>query len=140
MHVLLHHPSATTLRVTHVPVGSMDPNNPSQNLLTFYPCSTRRHSHAHHSGQLCDELNNTASRLDLCLRLSRDVAGTDNDWDIRKATLSENLGIAVVEEVEDGGLVALLGEVGIALLGGDEGPELVKVDGGLPETVLHLVD
>jgi len=91
-------------------------------------------------GRLCDELDDTASLLDLLLGLSRDVAGADDDGDSRKAALAEDLSVAVVEDVEDGGLVALLGEVLIALLGGDERPELVEVDGGLPEAVLHLVE
>lgn len=89
---------------------------------------------------LCDELNNTTSLLDLLLGLCRDVAGADDNGDSRKTALSEDLGVAVVEEVEDGGLVPLLGKVGVALLGGDERPDLVEVDGGLPEAVLHLVD
>lgn len=109
----------------------------------YVPLSSQTpYSHAHRvvSGYLCDELDNTASLLDLLLSLGRDVAGADDDGDLRKAALSENLGVAEVEDVEDGGLVTLLGEVGVALLSGDERPELVEVDGGLPEAVLHLVD
>jgi hypothetical protein len=91
-------------------------------------------------GRLCDELDNTASLLDLLLGLSRDVAGADDDGDGGKAALAEDLGVPEIEDVEDGGLVALLGEVLIALVGGNERPELVEVDGGLPEAVLHLVE
>ena len=54
--------------------------------------------------------------------------------------LSENLGVSQAQEVEHGGLVGLLLEILVALLGGDEGPELVKVDDGLPEVVLLLVE
>ena len=90
--------------------------------------------------RLCDELDNTAGLLDLLLGLSGEVAGTDDDGDLREAALAEDLGVAEVEEVEDGGLVALLGKVLLALLSGDEGPELVEVDDGLPEVVLLLVD
>jgi hypothetical protein len=90
--------------------------------------------------RLCDELDNTAGLLDLLLGLSGEVAGADNDGDLGEAALAEDLGVAEVEEVEDGGLVALLGEVLVTLLSGDERPELVEVDDGLPEVVLLLVD
>ena len=90
--------------------------------------------------RLCDELDDTTGLLDLLLGLSGEVAGADDDGNLGKAALAENLGVAEVEEVEDGGLVALLGEVLIALLSGDERPELVEVDDGLPEVVLLLVE
>ena len=101
--------------------------------------SIRRQS-SRQTRRLCDELDNTAGLLDLLLGLSGEVAGTDDDGDLREAALAEDLGVAEVEEVEDGGLVALLGKVLLALLSGDEGPELVEVDDGLPEVVLLLVD
>jgi hypothetical protein len=90
--------------------------------------------------RLCDELDDTTGLLDLLLGLGGEVAGADNDGDLGETTLAENLGVAEVEEVEDGSLVALLGEVLIALLSGDERPELVEVDDGLPEVVLLLVE
>ena len=96
--------------------------------------------HAYRNRRLCDKLDNTASLLDLLLSLGADVAGADDDWDSGQTTLSEDLGVAVVEKVDDGSIAALVGEVLIALLSGDEGPKLVEVDDGLPETVLHLVD
>lgn len=96
--------------------------------------------HAHRIWRLCDELDNTTSLLDLLLSLSADIAGADDNGDGGKTALAEDLGVAVVEEVEDGSVAALLGEVLVALLSGDEGPELVKVDDGLPELVLELVD
>lgn len=96
--------------------------------------------HAHRIGRLCDELDNTTSLLDLLLSLGADVTGADDDGDRGQTALSEDLGVAVVEEVEDGSVAALLGEVLVALLSGDERPELVQVDDGLPESVLHLVD
>ena len=101
--------------------------------------SIRRQS-SRQTRRLCDELDNTAGLLDLLLGLSGEVAGTDDDGDLGEAALAEDLGVAEVEEVEDGGLVALLGKVLLALLSGDEGPELVEVDDGLPEVVLLLVD
>ena len=93
-----------------------------------------------HCLRLCDELDNTASLLDLLLGLGGEVAGADDDGDLGEAALAKDLGVAEVEEVEDGSLVALLGEVLVALLSGDERPELVEVDDGLPEVVLLLVD
>ena len=101
--------------------------------------SIRRQS-SRQTRRLCDELDNTAGLLDLLLGLSGEVAGTDDDGDLREAALAEDLGVAEVEEVEDGGLVALLGKVLLALLSGNEGPELVEVDDGLPEVVLLLVE
>ena len=90
--------------------------------------------------RLCDELDNTTGLLDLLLGLSGEVAGADDNGNLREAALAEDLGVAEVKEVEDGSLVALLGEVLVALLSGDERPELVEVDNGLPEVVLLLVD
>ena len=54
--------------------------------------------------------------------------------------LSEDLGVTQAQKIEHRGLVRLLLEVLIALLGGDERPELVEVDNGLPEVVLLLVE
>lgn len=90
--------------------------------------------------RLCDELDDTAGLLDLLLGLSGEVTGADDDGDLGEAALAEDLGVAQGEQVEDGSLVGLLGEVLLALLSGDEGPELVEVDDGLPEVVLLLVD
>lgn len=81
---------------------------------------------------LCDELDDTTGGLDLLLGLGADVAGADNDGD-GNATLSEELGIAVREEVNDGGGVRLGGTgVLLALLSGKQGDELVNVDDRLP--------
>lgn len=75
--------------------------------------------------RLCDELDNTTGLLDLALGILGEVAGTDNEGDLGDATLAEDLGVAEGEEVEDGGgLGGLVGQVLLALLGGDEGPEL----------------
>lgn len=91
--------------------------------------------------RLSDELDNTTGLLDLALSLLGDVAGTDDDRDVGDAALAEDLGVAERKEVDDGSLVGALGrDVGVALLGGDQGPELVKVDNGLPELLLRLVD
>lgn len=74
---------------------------------------------------LTDQLDDTASLLDLLLSESRDVAGLDDDRGAGETTLSEDLGVSEGEEVEDGGLVASLAvQVLLALLSGDEGPEL----------------
>ena len=75
--------------------------------------------------RLCDELDDTTGLLDLALGVLGEVAGTDDDGDLRDATLAEDLGVAEGEEVEDGGgLGGLVGQVLLALLSGDEGPEL----------------
>lgn len=75
--------------------------------------------------RLCDELDNTARLLDLALGVLGEVAGADDERNLRDATLAEDLAVAEGEKVEDGGgLGGLVGQVLLALLGGDEGPEL----------------
>ena len=76
--------------------------------------------------RLSGELDNTASLLDLALSVLGEVAGADDERDGGDTALAEDLAVAEREQVEDGsslGLVAL-GEVLLALLGRDEGPEL----------------
>ena len=112
---------------------------------TFHNFSFCRGFPSHESSQatsLCDELDNTTGLLDLALSLGRDVAGADDDGDLGETALAEDLGVAEGQEVEDGGGVGvtLAGEVLLALLGRDEGPELLEVDDGSPELVLQLVE
>ena len=148
----MKHSSATTLNTSlHRPVGTVDPKTLSfcviRDAISCTSCCNC----------LCDELDNTTSLLDLLLSLGTDVAGADDNGDSRETALAENLGVAVVEEVEDRSVSALFGEVLVTLLGGDERPELVQVcdrldlggvyatkpqltDYGLPEKVLHLVE
>ena len=94
------------------------------------------------SGRLCDELDDTTGLLDLLLGLGAEVAGADDNGDGGETALAEDLGVAEGQEVEDGGGVGvtLAGEVLLALLGRDEGPELLEVDDGSPEVVLLLVE
>ena len=76
--------------------------------------------------RLSGELDNTASLLDLALSVLGEVTGADDERDGGDTALAEDLAVAEREQVEDGsslGLVAL-GEVLLALLGRDEGPEL----------------
>jgi hypothetical protein len=77
------------------------------------------------ASRLCDELDDTTGLLDLALGVLGEVAGADDEGNLRDATLAEDLAVAEGEEVEDGGgLGGLVGQVLLALLGGDEGPEL----------------
>jgi len=93
------------------------------------------------STRLCDQLNNATGSDNLLLSELADPAGADDEGNVGKATLSEDLGVAEGEEVEDGDGVGLLaGDVGLTLLKGDEGPQLLDVDGRLPEVVLLLVE
>ena len=137
----MKHSSATTLNPSlHRPVDAVD--------LPILLCDPRRLAKSYTSccdrfyatSFLCDKLDNTTSFLDLLLGLGADVAGADDDGDSGETALSEDLSVAVVEEVEDGSVLALVGEVLVTLLGGDERPELVQVDNGLPEQVLLLVE
>lgn len=76
--------------------------------------------------RLSGELDNTASLLDLALSVLGEVAGADDERDGGDTALAEDLAVTERKQVEDGsslGLVAL-GEVLLALLGRDEGPEL----------------
>ena len=50
-----------------------------------------------------------------------------------------NLEVALLGDVDDGGLGRVLGETDAVLLG-DEGPDLVDVDGLAPVTVAELVE
>ena len=89
--------------------------------------------------RLCDELNDTTSLLDLLLSLSGDVAGADDDGDSGETTLSEDLGVTVVEEVEDGGVAGLVGEVLGALLGGAVVTETVFTIPGMGRLVVQSI-
>lgn len=75
--------------------------------------------------RLCDELNNTTGLGNLLLGELGEPAGADDDWDLWKTALAENLGVAEWEEVDDWeGVLVLVLEVLITLLSWDEGPQL----------------
>lgn len=75
------------------------------------------------TGHLRNQLNNTAGLLDLSLSLLAEVSCSYNHWDLWEAALSEDLGVAKWEEVEDwGGVGLLVADVGITGFGGDERP------------------
>lgn len=90
---------------------------------------------------LCDELDNTTGLLDLALGLGADVASLDDDGE-GDAALSEELGVSVGEEIEDGSSVGLVGGVEVLLteLDGEERDELVDVDNGLPVVVAEEME
>ena len=75
---------------------------------------------------LRDELNDTTGLLDLPLGVLGEVARANDERDFGDAALAEHLGVAEREQVEHGSgvLGRGAGEVFLALLGGDEGPEL----------------
>ena len=75
---------------------------------------------------LSNELNDTAGLLDLALGFLADVASLDDDGDFRETALSEDLGVAQRQEVEDNGLVggSLASDVLFTSLLRDERPEL----------------
>lgn len=75
---------------------------------------------------LSNELDNTTGLLDLALSLLADVAGLDDDRNVGKTTLSENLGVTEREEVEDNGLVGrgVGAQVLLASLLRNKSPEL----------------
>lgn len=81
------------------------------------PQALLQHSVMH----LSHQLYNTTSLLDLLLSQLADPSCADNQGDFGDAALSEQLGVAEREKVEDGdGVLLLAGDVGIAGLGGDE--------------------
>jgi hypothetical protein len=76
---------------------------------------------------LCHQLNDTTGLLDLLLRQLAHPPRAHDERDLGKAALAEDLGVAEGEEVEDGdGVLLGAGNVGLAGLGGDESPELLK--------------
>lgn len=79
----------------------------------------------HRKRRLGDELDDTASLLDLALGVLGEVAGADDEWDLWDAALAEDLAVAEREEVKDwSGVLLAAGEVLLALLLWDERPEL----------------
>lgn len=77
------------------------------------------------SSRLCHQLDNTASVGDLLLRQLAHPSRAHNQRDLGDAALAKDLGVAEGKEVEDGdGVLLLAGQVGLAGLAGDEGPEL----------------
>ena len=77
------------------------------------------------SSFLCDELADTTGLLDLALSILAEETGADDDWDLRDATLAENLAVAEGKEVEDGcGVTGLASDELLALLERDKGPKL----------------
>lgn len=85
-------------------------------------CVFSRYQHIH----LCNELNNTAGLLDLALSFLANIASLDDDGNLRETALSEDLGVAQREKVEDNSLVGRSAAVNVLLAGffGDERPEL----------------
>jgi hypothetical protein len=79
---------------------------------------------------LRDQLDDTTSLDDLPLSLLAEISGAHDDGDGWETALAADLGVAQRQEVEDGHgvLLGALGEVGVALLGGDQGPELFVVE------------
>jgi hypothetical protein len=86
----------------------------------------------------CNELNDATGFLDLSLSFLADVACANDERDLRETALSEDLGVAKGEEVEDWcGITLLLLEVFLSLLGGHKRPELVEVYDRLPKLCLQ---
>ena len=88
---------------------------------------------------LGDELDDTAGLLDLLLGKRRDPAGLDDAGKSGETALAENLAVTGSERVDDGDLGGRGGEA-LALLSGDESPELVKVDNGAEARVAGQVE
>lgn len=69
----------------------------------------------------CNQLNNTASLLDLLLSLLAKVSCPHHEWDLWYSALTEHFRVAEWKEVEDWcGITLLLCEVCSAGLEGDE--------------------
>lgn len=90
---------------------------------------------------LTNQFDNTSSGFYLLLGKLGYVAGLDDNWNFRESSLSKDLRVAEGQKVDDwGDITGLLGEVLLAGVGGDERPELIEVDNGVPEVVLLLVE
>jgi hypothetical protein len=90
---------------------------------------------------LGDELDNTASSLDLVLGELRDESGTNNDGNLRKRTLAKNLSIAMGKSVDDRSS-GVRGRREVLLTGllRDKSPQLIKVQNWAPELVALQVE
>jgi len=74
---------------------------------------------------LTHQLDHTTSLLDLLLCEGRHVTCLDDDGDLGQPALSEELCEAERQQVDDGGsITGCTGEVFLAGLGGDKGPQL----------------
>lgn len=90
---------------------------------------------------LSDELNNAASFLDLLLSERADETGANNNRDLRKKALAEDLAVAGSKSVDDrGSRCRGSREVLVALLSRDQRPQLIKVENGAPLAVLQQVE
>ena len=79
----------------------------------------------HYAAFSCNQLNNTAGFLDLLLSFLAEVPCLYDNWDLWDSALAQNLGVTEWEEVDDRGCVFLFaGDVGIASLNRNKGPEL----------------
>jgi hypothetical protein len=89
------------------------------------PCPTR-YSYPCNVQYLCDQLDDTTSLGDLSLGLLGEPSSADDEWDLWETALSEDLGVAKWEEIDDwDGILGGGGEVLSALLGWDERPKLL---------------
>jgi len=106
------------------------------------------------TSKLCYQLDLAAGFRDLAFGFFADITSLDDNWDFWYPASAEELGVAELEEVDDGSLAfGLLSEVFLAHLFGHKSPQLlhsqlrtreqfesatdlVEVDDGLPEVVL----
>jgi len=89
----------------------------------------------------CYQLDNATSLCDFLFREFAEPSCAHDQWNFWESTLSKDLRVAEGLEIKNGDSVLLGGgEVLFALLGGDEGPELVEVDNRLPEEIALLVE
>jgi len=77
---------------------------------------------------LGDENADTTNSLDLLLGLAREESGLDDDRDVRKGSLSEDLKETGLDAVDHRGLVTFLLLVEVVGGRGQERPELLDVD------------
>lgn len=82
----------------------------------------------------------TTSSLDLLLSLLGEELSLDNDRDLGKSTLAENLEVTSAGNIDDGSLAVLAGSVGLTSLLRDKRPELVDVDNGNVVLILLVVE
>lgn len=91
--------------------------------------------------RLGDELNNATGIRDLLLGLLADVSCADDDGGLGQAALSEELGVSESIEVDErGGVGGRVLQGLLADVGGDQRPQLVDVDLGLPLVVPQQVE
>merc|ERR1719487_229263 len=99
-------------------------------------CTKQKRKPSHHpditgcNDNLGSEQNSATSGLDLLLGILAKVSGLNNDRDVRKSTLAQNLEITQLSDINDGSHSAGVRFALVVHTLGHHAPQAVNVDGG----------